>query len=176
MDYAVPLLLAQISLASVFILFASRLLKHLGQASIVPQILGGLILGRSFLGRFGGFSAPVYPLKSLIMPDTLSVFGFMFYFSLIGVQMDPWILLKEIGKKEFTIGFSTAVLVVVLSISCSILIMVTKISMPQKLASSLPVVATTSAVLAFPIVVHYLTELKTINSEFGRMALSSSII
>lgn len=39
LNFSLPLLLIQLSLASLVILFSSRLLKYLGQPSMVPQIL-----------------------------------------------------------------------------------------------------------------------------------------
>ncbi|GFY87596.1 hypothetical protein Acr_05g0012350 [Actinidia rufa] len=51
-----------------------------------------------------------------------------------------------------------------------------KISLEQKTTISLPIVATLESVLAFPMMAQYLSELKMINSEFGRLALSCSIV
>lgn len=173
LGYSVPLLLAQLSLASLVILFSSRLLKPLGQPSMVPQILGGIILGPSILGRTVGFTEHLFPLKGFIVLDTLAVFGYIFYFFLIGVQIDPWVV-KKVERKDVIIGTSTVALALVLSICWSFLTM-DKISLEQEIATSLPAVATSESVLSFPMIAQYLTELKMANSEFGRLALSCSI-
>ncbi|EYU31836.1 hypothetical protein MIMGU_mgv1a002154mg [Erythranthe guttata] len=136
---------------------------------------GGLLLGPSFFGSIGGFTALVYPFPSLVVLDTLAVFGYMIYFFLIGVQMDPWIF-KKIERKDISVGVSTVFLAVVLSLSGTFILLARDPSIESNIASSLPAVATSSSVLSFPIVAHYLTELKMVNSEFGRMALSSSLI
>ncbi|KAI3457812.1 hypothetical protein Pfo_014475 [Paulownia fortunei] len=174
-DYSVPLLLAQLSLASMVILFTSCFLKPLGQPSMVIQIVGGLILGPSFLGRVAGFTALVYPFEGLIILDTLAVFGCMIYFFLIGVQMDPWIL-KKIERKDVCVGISTVSLAMVLSMSGTFILLGGNFPVDREIASSLPAVVTSSSVLGFPVIAHYLTELKMVNSEFGRMTLSSSLI
>ncbi|PIN19396.1 putative K+/H+-antiporter [Handroanthus impetiginosus] len=142
---------------------------------MVIQIIGGLILGPSFLGRIAGFTAIVYPFNGLVILDTLAVFGYMIYFFLIGVQMDPWILTK-IEKKDVIIGISTVSLAMVLSLSGAFILLSGGFPVESQIASSLPAVATSSSVLAFPIIAHYLTELKMVNCEFGRMALASSLI
>ncbi|KAL9162854.1 hypothetical protein ABFS82_06G004400 [Erythranthe guttata] len=175
LDYSVPLLLAQLALASIVILLTSRFLQPLGQPTMVIQIVGGLLLGPSFFGSIGGFTALVYPFPSLVVLDTLAVFGYMIYFFLIGVQMDPWIF-KKIERKDISVGVSTVFLAVVLSLSGTFILLARDPSIESNIASSLPAVATSSSVLSFPIVAHYLTELKMVNSEFGRMALSSSLI
>ncbi|XP_073281812.1 cation/H(+) antiporter 15-like isoform X1 [Primulina huaijiensis] len=172
LDFSVPLILVQLSLSSTFILFTSRILSPLGQPSMVIHILAGLVLGPSFLGRVAGFAELVYPYQSLIILDAFAVFGCMFYFFLIGVQLDPWILSK-IERKEMVIGVSTVVLPLMLSISAS--------SIMARLSYSLTTpylgpVAMASSVLSFPVVARYLTELKMANTEFGRVALSSSLV
>lgn len=136
---------------------------------------GGLILGPSFLGKMAGFTAIVYPLESLIVLDALAVFGCMFYFFLIGVQMDPWVI-KRIDRKDITIGISTVLVAMLLSSSASFLLIHNGVQMESDIASSLPPVAMSNSVLAFPVIAHYLTEVRMINSEVGRTALSASLV
>ncbi|MCD9638540.1 hypothetical protein HAX54_022548 [Datura stramonium] len=175
LGYSVPLLLAQLSLASLFLLLTSTLLKPLGQPTSVIQIFGGLVLGPSFLGRIDGFVALFYPYTSLVLIDVVALFGYMFYFFLIGVQIDPWIM-KRIEKKEFIIGVSTVAAGLVLSIITSFILLSFELNVEPLVSNSLPIVATMSSVLGFPVIAHYLTELRMVNSDFGRMALSCSLV
>ncbi|XP_073143534.1 cation/H(+) antiporter 15-like isoform X2 [Henckelia pumila] len=172
LDFSVPLILLQLSLSSTFILFTSRVLSPLGQPSMVIHILAGLALGPSFLGRIAGFTQLVYPYHSLIILDAFAVFGCMLYFFLIGVQMDPWIL-SRIERKEIAIGVFAVMLPLVLSISASLVVM--RLGYSSTIHFLGPV-ALASSVLSFPIVARYLTELKMANTEFGRVALSSSLV
>ncbi|XP_016494635.1 cation/H(+) antiporter 15 isoform X1 [Nicotiana tabacum] len=175
LDYSVPLLLAQLSLASLFVLLTSTLLKPLGQPTNVIQIFGGIALGPSFVGRIGGFIELFYPYRSLVLIDAVALFGYMFYFFLIGVQIDPWIL-KRVEKKAFIIGVSTVAASIVLSITTSFILLSIEINVEPLVSDSLPVVATMSSVLGFPVIAHYLTELRMVNSDFGRMAMSCSLV
>lgn len=71
-------------------------------------------------------------------------------------------------------GISTVGLPLIISTACS-LVMTRFIGVGPQIASSLPVVAMSDSVLSFPIITHFLAELKIINSDFGRVAMSSSI-
>ncbi|KAL3813912.1 hypothetical protein ACJIZ3_015180 [Penstemon smallii] len=173
-SFSVPLLLAQLSLACIVILIITSLLKPLGQPSMVIQILGGLLIGPSCLGSISGFTALLFPYKSLIVLDTLSVLGYMLYFFLIGVQMDPWIL-KRIQKRDIIVGVSTVSFAMFVTILGGLILEKSNPDLDPDIVSSIPGVATASSMLGFPIVAHYVTELKMVNSEFGRMALSSSL-
>lgn len=174
-DYSVPRLLAQLSLASSIIFFTSRLLRPLHQTTMVSHILGGLLLGPSFLGHFSTFTATVFPFQGLVLLDGLAILGYMFYFFLIGVKIDISIL-KSLEKRDFIIGISTVALAIVVSISWSLLIMGSNIKLEPEITYTLPIVGAISSVLAFPMVAHYLTELNMLNSAIGRMALTTSLI
>lgn len=127
------------------------------------------------MGRIDGLIPLLYPYRSLVIIDAVALFGYMFYFFLIGVQIDPWIL-KRVEKKEFIIGVSTVASALVLSISAAFILLTFHMHLEPLVSDSLPVVATMSSVLGFPVIAHYLTELRMVNSDFGRMALSCSLV
>uniref|UniRef100_A0A2N9IEK7 Uncharacterized protein n=1 Tax=Fagus sylvatica TaxID=28930 RepID=A0A2N9IEK7_FAGSY len=174
LHFSMPLMLLQVTLATGLILLTKLLLKPLNQPIVVSQILGGIIFGPSFLGRNSWFINQLFPLRGFILIDIISSFGFMFYFFLIGVQMDLC-LLKTINKKTFALGFFSVAVPMLLTLTCTYVIM-SAINLEPKIALSLPVVSQIESVLAFPAIAYFLTELKIINSEFGRIALASSMI
>uniref|UniRef100_A0A2N9IKG5 Uncharacterized protein n=1 Tax=Fagus sylvatica TaxID=28930 RepID=A0A2N9IKG5_FAGSY len=174
LHFSMPLILLQVSLATGLILFTKLLLKPLNQPIVVSQILGGIIFGPSFLGRNSWFISQLFPLRSFILIDIISSFGFMFYLFLVGVQMDLC-LLKTINKKTFALGFFSVAVPMLLTLTCTYVIM-SAINLESKIALSLPVVSQIESVLAFPSIAYFLTELKIINSEFARIALASSMI
>ncbi|KAL5581406.1 hypothetical protein UlMin_013848 [Ulmus minor] len=174
LDYTLPLFLFQSSIASSVIFFTCQLLRPLNQPIFVSQTLGGIILGPSVIGRSALFILNVFPIRSFILLDIVSSIGFMFYFFLVGVQMDPWIL-KKISRKTFTIGISTVVVPMVLT-RLFIHVLPKIFNLDNQLAESLLVIANAESVLAFPTIASLLAELKIINSEFGRTAMCSSVV
>uniref|UniRef100_A0A2N9IFN1 Cation/H+ exchanger domain-containing protein n=1 Tax=Fagus sylvatica TaxID=28930 RepID=A0A2N9IFN1_FAGSY len=175
LHFSMPLLLLQFALASGLIVLFKLLLKPFNQPIVVSQILGGMIFGPSFLGRKSWFIRQLFPLRGFILIDIISSFGFMFYFFLIGAQMDPWIILKKINKKTFVLGFFTVAIPMFLTLTCSLVIM-NATNLEPRIAFSLLVVSQIESVLAFPAIAHFLTELKITSSEFGRIALASSMV
>ncbi|KAM3761123.1 hypothetical protein ACB098_01G243800 [Castanea mollissima] len=174
LHYSFPLLLLQIFLASVVILLMKVLLKPFNQPNVVSQILGGIILGPSLLSRTPWFARSIFPLRGFIVIDVLTSFGFMFYFFLVGLQMDPW-MLKKINKKSFALGFFSVALPMLLTFTFSS-VLINFANLEPKTSYSLPAVSQAESIIAFPVIAHFLTELKIINSEFGRIALASSMI
>ncbi|GFP80558.1 cation/H(+) antiporter 15 [Phtheirospermum japonicum] len=72
------------------------LLRPVGQPLIVAQILG-------HQGRNLSFLAKVFPVKSRLVLDTVSSFGFMLFVFIIGVKMDISVVMRS-GKKAMTVG------------------------------------------------------------------------
>ncbi|XP_043718002.1 cation/H(+) antiporter 15-like [Telopea speciosissima] len=173
LDYSVPLLMLQISLASLTTVVTSVLLKPLGQPLMVAQILGGVLLGPSALAHSKTIARTLFPLQSFVMLDVIATLGIMFYFFLIGLYIDPWIV-KKIGKKAYAIGISAFIFSTV-SPLFGFYYVYDSIT-DQSLKDSVPFIMRAEAIFTFPIIARYLYELNIINSEFGGVALSSSIV
>ncbi|CAM8950130.1 unnamed protein product [Rhodiola kirilowii] len=172
--FSVPLLLMQISLISIITRIAYAILKPFGQPMIVSQILGGVILGPSILGRNLSFAARVFPQKGITVLDTMSVFGFMLFIFLIGVKIDPTMVVKS-GKKAVAIGVLGS------TVPCSLaglvaFILSRTVTLDVDIIGFFPLAVVIMSLTAFPVVACFLAELKILNSEIGRLASSSSII
>nr|XP_016496770.1 PREDICTED: cation/H(+) antiporter 15-like isoform X1 [Nicotiana tabacum] len=174
LDYSVPALLLQLSLISVFTRIIQSLLKPLGQPLIVSQILGGVILGPSIIGKNGELSSKVFPSKGRSVLDTVSVFGFMLFIFQIGVKIDLSIVLKSsrkalaVGILGFFVPFGLA--------SFTAFLLEKFLSLDQELITLLSRVVILQSMTAYPGIACFLDELKILNSEIGRLASSSSII
>ncbi|XP_025011987.2 cation/H(+) antiporter 15 isoform X1 [Ricinus communis] len=134
----------------------------------------GIILGPSLLCRSQVLANAFFPVRGFIMLDIVASFGFILYFFLVGVQMDPWIF-KHLDRKAVGLGLFGVAVPMVLSNASSLFIL-SHVNVDPSIARSLPSVAQSESVFAFPVIAHFLAELKIINSEFGRVALSSSFV
>ncbi|KAL5793431.1 hypothetical protein ACOSP7_002025 [Xanthoceras sorbifolium] len=173
LEYSYPLLLLHMTLSSGVIILVSSILKFLGQPLFVSQFLGGLILGPSFLGQtFPNYSNTIFPLKSFILLDSLATFAYMFHFFLIGVQMDASII-KKVNKHTFSIGFFAVTWPL---ISSTVIAFFLGSFLTEAEAYLLPAIAQAESVLTFPMIAYFLAELRILNSEFGQVALSASMV
>ncbi|KAJ9178840.1 hypothetical protein P3X46_010689 [Hevea brasiliensis] len=174
LSFPFPLLLIQLALACGTFLLLSALLRPLGLPIVVRQLLGGIILGPTLLCRSPQLANIFFPLRGIILMDVVSSFGFILYFFLLGVQTDPW-LFKNVDRKAIRLGiFAVAVPMVISTVSCFFIM--SHVNVDKNIAGSLPIIAQAESVLSFPIIAQFLEELKIINSEFGRVALSSSFV
>ncbi|XP_071936100.1 cation/H(+) antiporter 15-like isoform X1 [Coffea arabica] len=174
LSYSIPLLLLQLSLISIITRVVQFLLKPFGQPFIVSQILGGVILGPSILGQNVTFLERVFPAKGRVVIDTLSIFGLMLFIFLIGVKVDPTMVLRS-GKKAIAVGILGFFIPYGLAslVAC---LLDQFLSLDTGIAKALPHLVVMQSMTAFPVITCFLDELNILNSEIGRLASSSSII
>ncbi|XP_077213467.1 cation/H(+) antiporter 15-like isoform X2 [Tasmannia lanceolata] len=134
---------------------------------------GGVILGPSVLGRSEAFASAVFPERSRIILDPLSWFSLMLYLFLIGVKMDPSMITSS-GKRAVIIGFSGMLFPAVI-IAIAVILLYEYIPTRLMKESLIPSAATLS-LTSFPVVICLLEDLKILNSEVGRLAVSAAMI
>ncbi|GMJ12717.1 CATION/H+ EXCHANGER 8 [Hibiscus trionum] len=169
MDYSAPRLQFQMALIFVLTQTIHSLLKHLGLPMFVSQILAGIILGPTVFPRHT--SLVDISEDSVAALGSVGGFGLVFYLFLSGVKTDISLISKS-GKKAIYIGILT---VVVPLMSCLITIKMLH-SAGNLFTNKTLQLATSYAGTSFPVIHCILSELKILNSELGRLALSSALI
>ena len=83
------LLILQIVVIVAVARFTGAAVKRLGQPRVVGEILGGLLLGPSLLGRVAPeVSAALFPSGSLGFINALAQFGLLLFMFLVGLELD----------------------------------------------------------------------------------------
>lgn len=83
------LLLLQISIVMLATLVCGWLARKVGQARVIGEIVGGILLGPSVLGRLAPHaSASIFPQSSFVAFDHLSNIGLILFLFLIGMEVD----------------------------------------------------------------------------------------
>jgi Kef-type K+ transport system membrane component KefB len=86
------------------------LARKLGQARVIGEIIGGILLGPSVLGRiFPHASASLFPAPSLHSLEMLSTVGLILYLFLIGMELDYEQLSSQ--RKTAVIASGTSILI-----------------------------------------------------------------
>lgn len=132
-----------------------------------------MLLGPSCLGREGHIGSSIFPTWGISAIETFSTFGVMFFLFGLGVKMDPTMMLCP-DRKSAIIAvlmlFPTLFLTIVVSLSLTI-----NIPMDTTLAKSLAYIGGAQALTGFPVVSYLVTELRILNTDLGRLAISSSM-
>ncbi|CAL8160448.1 unnamed protein product [Prunus armeniaca] len=168
------LLLLEVS----FIILTTRvlrfLLKPLKQPRIVSEVIGGMVIGPSILGRSEKFTSIMFPVDNQFLVRNIGAMGFTYYFFLAGVKMDLS-LVRKTSKKQLYIAIAGVAL------PCTFISIVAfslRKSMDKELArlSSIGFICTGLALPLFPVLHSILKELNLLSSEIGRLGLSIAVI
>lgn len=149
-------------------------LRPLKQPRIVSEILGGLVIGPSVLGRSRNVEKYILPENANFVLRNIGLIGFFFYLFISAVKMDLG-LMRTSGKKQYSIAIVGGVLTT-LVVALVAYFLRHRLGEDLVKPSALITVASTASISAFPVVYPILKEFNLLSSEIGRLALTSSLI
>lgn len=135
---------------------------------------GAITIGPWALGNISAVRDYIFSLHSLYVLETFQNLGGIFFLFLLGLKMDVRII-KNSGQKGIIIGIAAFLIPFITTIPTS-MIMGYYFEVDHKLLKMLPAIAITQNLTSFHVVACLLADLKLLNSEIGRLAVSSSMI
>ncbi|KAL6341426.1 hypothetical protein AAG906_032545 [Vitis piasezkii] len=171
LKYPLPLLQMQILAILAVIHTLHFVLKHLGLPMLISEIAAGLLLGGSALGNISAYSEMFLNVESQNIIGTLSIFGYTLFMFLIGVKMDMG-MISNTGKKALAVGILALLGPLIVGMAVALICL----KFWAKEATNLTYIAAVHSLTPFPVIACLLSELKILNSELGRLALSSAIV
>jgi Kef-type K+ transport system membrane component KefB len=101
------LLLTQMAIVLLITVTCGWLALKVGQARVIGEIIGGILVGPSVFGRFAPhFSAILFPPSSLGPFETLSTVGLVLFLFLIGMELDYEHLVRQRATAIVASGMS----------------------------------------------------------------------
>ncbi|KAG6670314.1 hypothetical protein CIPAW_01G302800 [Carya illinoinensis] len=133
----------------------------------------GMVFGPSLLGHKGLITSKLFPTRGAMLIETMATFGLMFFLFGVSVRMDLTGMLRP-GKQAMIIGFSVFFFTT-LTAGLSAFFFARYVAKETSLKESLFLIAESQTLTGFPVIACLLTELNMLNTNIGRLALSSAM-
>ncbi|PKU81937.1 Cation/H(+) antiporter 15 [Dendrobium catenatum] len=174
LDYTFPLFLFQL----IIILLTSRLtafiLKPLRQPRYISEILGGFILGPTLMGSVPAFTLTFFPLRSLLVIDSMASIGLVFFMFIVGVEIDPDVV-RRVGRRSTLLTIVCLIGPVLIGVLAGI-ILHSRIQDGTQRGAFVTFLCGILCVSSFSMLARTLADIKLIASDIGRLVLSSAMI
>jgi Kef-type K+ transport system membrane component KefB len=172
--------LMHVLLALVVVIVVARgvgsLFAYFAQPPVVGEILAGILLGPSVLGRFAP-AAQAYLLPKEVAPflGVLSQVGVILYMFLVGVELDPTLLRKR-GHATLAISHASIVTPFLLGALLALYVYPTLATRDVPFTVFSLFMGVSMSVTAFPVLARILTDRRMHKSRMGVIALTCAAI
>ncbi|KAJ4479038.1 Sodium/hydrogen exchanger family-domain-containing protein [Lentinula aciculospora] len=144
------------------------------QPRVIAEIIGGVFLGPTVMGRIPGFQNAIFPVDSLPMLRLTSNIGLVLFLFIIGLEIDGTVIKKNFKASA---GVSIAGLVLPLGLGAALGVGIYREFTDPSVNFGYFLLFTAVAVgiTAFPVLCRILTELKLLDTTVGVVTLAAGV-
>jgi Kef-type K+ transport system membrane component KefB len=146
--------------------------RRLGQPAVIAEVIAGILLGPSLLGRvYPALFETLFPKSSLPGLSLVSQVGLVFFMFLIGLELDPK-LLRGRGASSFAISAAGIFAPFTLGALLAVEVFASQAEHGVSKASFVLFMGIAMSITAFPVLARILAEQKLIRTKMGSVALA----
>lgn len=150
-------------------------LRKINQPAVISEVLAGIILGPTAMGRIDGFSARIFPQVSLAYLNLVATIGLVLFLFIVGLEVD-----LRVMKKGAKLSASVSLLGLVLPFGLGAAIakgIYDRFIDPNAVSFGhfLLFTGVAMAITAFPVLARILSETKLLYTQVGIVTLAAGV-
>ncbi|KAJ1679663.1 K(+)/H(+) antiporter, partial [Spiromyces aspiralis] len=170
----IPLFIIQLLIIIFLCRFLHIFLSRLLQPRVIAEIIAGIILGPTVLGRWKAFNDNVFPKSSLTVLNLVSNIGLILFLFMVGLELDPKMLKRNIHK-SIMISVAGIVLPFALGIATSYGLF-KLLHQSGSFVIFMLFCGVAMGITAFPVLARILTELNLLKTTVGSISISAAAV
>ncbi|KAJ5623826.1 Cation/H+ exchanger [Penicillium lagena] len=153
-------------------------LSKIRQPRVIAEVIAGIILGPSVMGRIPGFTDTIFPSESTPALSVVANLGLVLFLFQVGLETDLRFLMSH---WRVAFGVSAAGMVLPFGLGCAISYGLYNAfrndpgTVPIQFGTYLLFIGIAMAITAFPVLCRILTELKLLDTRVGVIVLSAGV-
>ncbi|KAL0950061.1 hypothetical protein HGRIS_010067 [Hohenbuehelia grisea] len=152
----------------------SLVLARLRQPRVIAEVIGGILLGPTVMGRIPNFRATIFPEDSMVLLNLTSTIGLVLFLFLVGLEIDTRVI-KRNAKASAVISVAGLIVPLGLGAALGVAVYNSFIDPSVNYGYFLLFVAVAVGITAFPVLCRILTELKLLDTTVGVVVLSAGV-
>ncbi|KAI3620837.1 hydrogen antiporter [Moniliophthora roreri] len=150
------------------------ILGRIRQPRVIAEVIAGIILGPSVMGRIPRFQNSIFPQDSMPLLNVTANIGLILFLFIIGMEIDTRVIKNNVRASA---SISLAGLVVPLGLGAALGVGVYRefVSPTVNFGYFILFVAVAVGITAFPVLCRILTELKLLDTTVGVVTLSAGV-
>jgi Kef-type K+ transport system membrane component KefB len=157
--------------------FLSFFLSRIRQPRVIAEVIGGVILGPTVMGKIPHFQAKIFPKDSIPLLTVTSTIGLILFLFLVALEIDTRLLKRNI-RAAATVSIAGLGIPLALGAALGAGVyneFIKPLDKNVNYGYFLLFVAVAIGITAFPVLCRILTELKLLDTEVGLVTLSAGI-
>ncbi len=167
--------------AGIIIIFCRLLhypLSLLRQPRVIAEVIGGILLGPSVMGRIPGFTDAIFPTESMPNLSLVANLGLVLFLFIVGLEVD---LRYFVSNWRLAVSVGVAGMALPFGLGCAISwglyheFRDEEGTEPVAFGTYMLFIGIAMAITAFPVLCRILTELKLLSTSVGVIVLSAGV-
>ena len=152
----------------------SLLFSRIRQPRVIAEVIGGVLLGPTVMGRIPNFTNTIFPTNSLHIISLTSTVGIVFFLFIVAIELDASVARRN-AKASLAISIAGLIIPLGLGAAVAVPIYHNLVQPGVTYGYFVLFVAVAVGITAFPVLCRILIEVKLLETTVGVLVLSAGI-